>query len=802
MPLSGLRILEIADEKGAYCGKLLANLGAEVIRIEPEGGDALRTLPPLLRHGNRAGESLFFLYTATGKQSLELNLATPDGTEQLRQLCADADLLIDTLPPGELVRLGLAPETLLAANPRLVITSITGFGQSGPHSHFRTTEQVASAMGGAMVAVGYAEDAPVALAGYQAFVCASTMAAASSLIALRHSARTGQGQQIDISIQEAMLAVTSICGVGKWLGDGVVSRRNGAALFAATPSGTYPCRDGHAYLMVNRPLHWKTLAEWTHEITGNEEILDPMFAGPSSARQPYRELLDLFLCELSQRYTVEEFYREGQRRHLAITPLNTLDRILASRHLNERGFFVPMDDGGVKVRYPGAPYRFGKAAWRPGHTAPAIGADNRKIKPRGKRPPSPSTGEIPKLPLAGIRVVEFTAGMAGPWIGRIMAWCGAEVIKIESRHYPDVTRLYIPPGKPELGIQPQLSPWLTDWNAGKRFVSLDLTRAGAAEVAKRIIQTCDIVIDNNGNGVLEKLGLGFDVLERMKPELVLFNTTGFGNSGPDAAHISWGPNIEAISGLAHLSGFAHRDCTMTQFAYPDPLAALHGLVAIMAALRQKEATGAGERINLSQLETVLAAIGDQLLEQLGDGAELPKCGNSSPFFAPEGCYRAAGEDRWCVIAARTEAEWQALCRVAGKPEWHQDHRFATVSGRLAHRETLDDLINEWTATQDAHELMQQLQQAGIAAGVVQDVEDQWQRDPHLEARGFFETIPHPLLGSVVAPGIPLGFTATPGRTADTGRAPGFDNRSVLCDLAGLTEEEYRQAVERGIVEVR
>lgn len=800
MPLTGLRVLEIVDEKGAYCGKLLADLGAEVISIEPPGGASLRFLPPLVATGPRQGESLFFLYTHTSKKSVTLNIATPQGRSELLALAAGSDLIVESLPPGELDRLGLSFAELSALNPKLVLTSISGFGQNGPYHNYRSCDRVASAMGGAMGAVGDPEDPPVALAGSQALFCASTLAAASSLIALRHSAKTGQGQAIDISLQEAMLAVTSICGVGKWLGDGVVSKRCGTALFAATPSGTYPCKDGLAYLMVNRPLHWQALSQWTHEVTGNEEILDPMFAGPSSNRQPYRELLDLFLCELSQRYSVEEFYREGQRRHLAITPVNTLSRILTDPHLASRGFFVePPNEAGV--RYPGAPYRLSKTPWQLRNTAPKPGADNGRIEPRTTRPsPQALAGRAPALPLAGIRVVEFTAGMAGPWIGRIMAWCGAEVIKIESSRFPDVTRLYIPPGRPDLGIQPQLSPWLTDWNAGKRFLSLDLTREGAADIAKRVIDHADIVIDNNGNGVLEKLGLGFSELEKRKPGLVLFNTTGFGNSGPDAAHISWGPNIEAISGLSHLSGYAHRECTMTQFAYPDPLAALHGLVAILAALRYRDSTGVGQRINLSQLETVLATMGDLLLEQITHGAEPPRTGNSSPFFAPEGCYRCAGEDRWCVITTRSEAEWQALCLAMGKPEWISDERFATLAARLANRDTLDAQITAWSCQQDAHTVMNHLQQAGITAGVVQDVEDQWQRDPHLQARGFFETIPHPLQGTVIAPGIPLGFTATPGRTSDTGRAPGADNHAILCGLAGLTEEEYRAAVERGVIE--
>ncbi|MBK6289849.1 MAG: CoA transferase [Gammaproteobacteria bacterium] len=800
--LGGRRVLEIADATGVYCGKLLADLGAEVIRLEPPGGDATRRIAPFPAGAGTDDPGFFHCYMNAGKKSLTLDPDTAAGRSLLLDLAATADLIVETLPPGRLAQLGLGFEQLRAVNPALVLTSITPFGQSGPHRDYPGADIVAMAMGGAMVVTGDPADPPVTLAGSQACVAGATLAAVSSLIALRHAACTGQGQHVDISMQEAMLAVTSICGASKWLDDGLVPKRFGTATFSSVPSGIHRCSDGEIYLMVNRPLHWKALARWVHETTGNEEILDPMFEGSSLLRQPYRELLDIFIGEHTARFTVEQLYREGQRRHLALTPLNSVSMVCHDRHLAERGFFVEAPQpAGRCWRAPGAPYRLSRTPCRVGGGAPQPGEHDGELAALlARRPPARSAAVSAELPLAGVRVVEFTAGMAGPWIGRFMAWCGADVIKVESKAYPDVTRLYIPPREPQLGIQPQCSPWFTDWNAGKRFVSLDLTTAAGSALARRLIGASDVVIDNNSSGVLAKLGLGFDELERLHPEMILFSSTGYGDSGPDHHYVSWGPNIETLSGLASVSGFPGRDCTMTQFAYPDPLSALHGLCAILAALEHRREHGAGQRIDLSQLETMIASFGHLVLETLVDGREPRRLGNGSLSHAPQGCYPCRGEDRWCVIAVADEAEWQRFCTLLGRPHWIGDARFADAGARRVNAAELDRLIGEWTSARDPYEVMHLLAQAGIAAGVVQDVEDQLQRDGHLAARAFFEEISHHRKGTVVAPGIPLGLTGTQGRTRDAGHARGHDNREVFCELLGLSSEEFANYLEGGVIE--
>jgi crotonobetainyl-CoA:carnitine CoA-transferase CaiB-like acyl-CoA transferase len=804
--LKGLRVVELADDRGAYCGKLLADMGADVVKVERPGGDPTRMFAPFWGEKPDPGRSLPFLYQNTSKRSIELDLEREEGRALFSDLCARSDLLIETLPPGALDDLGVGYRALSERNPALVVTSITGFGQTGPYAHYASTDLIASAMGGSMYVIGHAEDPPVRHASAQTHMSASACAAASSMIALHHAGRTGQGQQIDISAQEISVSVSHIAGVSKWLEDGHIPKRFGSGLIASIPSGAYPCSDGQVYLACNRPGHWDALAQWIHEVTGNEEVIDPMFQGPSSKRLPFRELLDLFIGELTQRFTIQEVYHEGQRRHIAFTPANTATSLAADEHLAERHFFVDIDHGSAgTLRYPGAPFRHPTTPWRISHPAPAPGehtaevlAELRDETPTRTKPDAP--GPPPERPLEGLRIVEFGAGMAGPWVGRFMAWCGAEVVKVESRGFPDVTRLYIPPWAPDQGISAQLSPWFTDWNAGKRFVSVDLHKPEAVKLVHQLVAKSDVLVENYSTGVLDKLGVGYEALREVNPELVMLSSNGYGDSGPNRSYVTWGNNIEALSGLGTLTGFPERECTISHYAYPDPVSGIQGLFAVLCALRHRDAGGSGQHITLAQLETMAAGIGPLLLEYFANGKEPERIGNRSRNRAPHGCYPCQGEDRWCCIAVTGDEEWRRFCEVLEEPAWLEDPRFATLEQRLANTDALDALIAAWTSPREDYEVMHTLQRAGVAAGVVQHAEDQFERDPHLAERGFFERIHHLVKGEVRAAGIPLGLMGTPGHTNQAGEAIGQDNEYVFREVLGVSDADYAALVSIGAIE--
>lgn len=813
--LSRLRVLDLTSAGAAYCGKLLADLGADVIKVEPPDGDPARAEAP-----HMSGTSLPFLYENASKRSVVLDLSETNDRARFEELVGQSDLLLESLPAGRLEALGLDFETLSAslpaAHPGLVMTSISGFGRTGPDATARSNDLIASAMGGAMISIGSPEDPPVRLAGHQADVITACTAAASSLVAIHHRDRGGAGQHVDVSSLEVMAAITHIAGVGKWLEDGIIPKRVGTGLVASVPSGAFRCKDGLVYLMVNRPAHWQALAEWIHEVTGNEEVLMEEFRGPSSNRLPFRELLDLFINELTAQLTVDEAYHEGQARHIAFTPIHTAARIAVDPQLQARDFFRTLEfAGNQKISVPGAPYRPARSGWETGQRAPELGqhtdevlAEVAKVA-KAAQVKAEVGGEggasrvEPRGALAGLRVVEFGTGLAAPWIGRILAWAGADVIKVESHAFPDVPRLFVPPREPELGTQPESSPWFTDWSAGKRFVSLDLRTEEGAELGRRLVDQSDAVIANYSTGVLEKLGLGYETLAarpNRKRELVMLESSGFGQSGPLSKYVTWGPNIEALSGLCNFSGFPDRECTISHFAYPDPLSALHGLVALMAALIHHDESGEGQTVHLSQFETTVASIGRVMVEFAATGDEPPRRGNREVGLAPYGCFPCRGDDRWVVLCVEHEADWASLCDLMGNPEWASDPRFASMASRVENEDALEERIAEWTREQADYALLERGRAAGLAVGVVQNTEDLLRRDPQLAARAFFEEIPHFKKGRVTASGIPLGLTGTPGRTTFAGSSIGHDNHEVFREVVGLSDDEIERAIASGAIE--
>lgn len=813
--LAHLRVLDLTSSSAAYCGKLLADLGADVVKVEPRGGDPGRGEVPLLDTAT-GSPSLPFLYANTNKRSVVLDLETGSDRARFRALASASDLILEAFPVGTLAAWGIGYENLSADHPELVLTSLTGFGQTGPQCGFRSNDLVASALGGAMISIGDPADPPVRLACHQADISTATLAAASSLIALSSRDRTGLGQHVDISSLEVVASITHIAGVGKWLEDGILPKRVGTGLVASVPSGAYRCKDGLVYLMVNRPAHWEALAHWIHEITGNQEVLLSEFNGASSNRLPYRELLDVFIGDLTCRLTVDEAYHEGQRRHIAVTPVQAASDIVVDPHLVARKFFVEIAvEPGRSLPAPGPPFRLSRTPCSADRSWPHPGEHDREVLeiPRIVQPrtadaatESPLESKLgsaidsTKGALEGLRVVEFGTGLAAPWIGRMLAWAGAEVIKVESHAYPDVPRLFVPPREPQLGTQPQCSPWFTDWSAGKRFVSLDLRHQEGAELARQIVDQSDAVIANYSTGVLEKLGLGYETLTARNPGLVMLESSGYGGSGPQSHYVTWGPNIEALSGLSSLSGFPDRECSISHFAYPDPLSALHGLFVLLGALAYRDRTGQGQRIHLSQFETSVAAIGPLMLEYAATGREPPRLGNRERDRAPHGCFPCLGDDRWCVLCVEDDGDWNQLKEVMGHPDWAAKQRFATMASRVAHADELESRISEWTAGRRDYEVMEDCQHAGLAAGVVQNAEDLLRHDPQLAHRGFFEEIPHFKKGTVVASGIPLGLTRTPGHTPHAGSAVGHDNQYVFREILGLSESEVERFVATGAIE--
>jgi len=374
-PLAGRRVVDLAGPSGAYATKLLGDLGAEVVMVEQPGGSFLRRLPPF------EGEtSLWFAYFGAGKRSVELDVNATDDAARLRRLIATADVVVDTNAPGNLERFDISAEALLAENPKLIWVSVTPFGRTGPHRDWVGSDLVAWAMSGCLHTTGFPESPPVIPGGPALLAChlASLNAAAGALLALRSRRRTGRGQLIEISIQEACLAVSPEVGAVVFLDDLRPRRRDGNRRASIRPWGLYPARDGWVGLVALQPAHWSALAKWIVEATGNEAAGDPAFDDVIT-RIGASEAVDLWTEDLTRRFDKADLFVEGQRRGIPITPVNTAADLSTDPHLEAVGYWETVDDPALgKLRVAGAPYRFGRAGWSTG-PAPALGADTEAV---------------------------------------------------------------------------------------------------------------------------------------------------------------------------------------------------------------------------------------------------------------------------------------------------------------------------------------------------------------------------------------------------------------------------------------
>src|SRR5712691_5266075 len=329
--------------------------------------------------------------------------------------------------------------------------------------------------------------------------------------------------------------------------------------------------------------------------------------------------------------------------------------------------------------------------------------------------PYPMTNEAKMgdtLPLAGIRVADFTWVWAGPFATLQLAHLGAEVIRIESQSRVCVTRRIPPFADGQAG--PNRSGYYNQYNQGKASVCLNLKTPEGLEIAKKLVSVSDIVSENFAAGVMDKMGLGYEVLRQIKPEIIMIAMSGYGASGPESAYVSYGPAQVPMSGLSSLTGFPGFPPMHVGFSYGDPNGGLHGTFAVLAALWHRARTGEGQFIDLSQWETSVAVLGEGVLEQVMNGSQPPRLGNRDPYVAPHGLFRCQGDDRWVSIVVASEEEWQRLCMGMGRPELAADPRFATVAARKQNEDALEELLSAWTAALTAEDVTSRLQVAGVA----------------------------------------------------------------------------------------
>jgi len=399
-------------------------------------------------------------------------------------------------------------------------------------------------------------------------------------------------------------------------------------------------------------------------------------------------------------------------------------------------------------------------------------------------------------PLEGLRVIDFTWVGAGSLATKLLADFGAEVIKIETATRPDILRL-TPPfahGLPGLNR----SGYFSNRNTSKKSVALNLSQPAGVALARRLIALADVVANNFTPGTMDKWGLGYDDCRRIKPDIIYLDMPMQGATGPNRDYMGFGTTIAALSGFMFLTRYPDSPPQGTGTNYPDHIPSpYHAAVAVLAALRHRRLTGEGQHIEVSQVESMIAAVGVPVLAALATGVDPPGQGNWHPAASPHGVYPAAGRDRWIAIACMTEQEWRALADLANH-RWGEDRRFTSLLGRLRHRQELDALVAAWTAEHDAFDLADRLQSVGVPAGPVQTPADLLD-DPQLRHLGHWVTLEHPEMGLSIYDSPAIRLERSPGRIRSPAPLLGQHTREVMVGLLGLTEAEVSALEEQGVL---
>jgi len=811
--LSPYRVLDLCDDGALLCGQILADLGADVIQIEPPGGATARARGPFAGGLPHPERSLFWWAYARNKRGMVLDLDTQAGRDALLALARTADFLIESFPPGEMARRGLDSERLAAVNPALIVVSITPFGQDGPKAGWAATDLTLLAAGGPLALTGDEDRPPVRVSVPQAFLHAGAEAAVGALVALHERLASGRGQHVDVSAQQAVTIATQ----AYILADAVGARTNGRTaggvrLGELRVRFVYPAKDGHVSIthLFGSTIGPATrrLMEWVHDCgycdaaTRDKDWIAYtalLLRGEEPIGEFERVKQAVASCTASK--TKAELLQAALDRSLLIAPITTLRDVVASEQLAARAWFQthPGADEAL-ARYPGPFARFSAAPITYRRRAPKLGEHQAELRAEVRAPaaaPRTSSPAEARLPLADVKVLDFMWALAGPLATRTLADYGATVVRIESTRRIDVCRTLTPFLGDEIGAENAAVFHST--NAGKRMLTLDPTRPEGRQVVLDLVRWADVVTESFTPKGMKGLGLDYETLRRGKPDLIMLSTCLMGQTGPLARFAGFGNLAAALSGFHELAGWPDRAPAGPFGAYTDYIAPRYNALAILAALEHRRRTGQGQHIDLSQAEASLHFLAPALLDCAVNGSVASRDGNHDREMAPHGVYPCAGDDRWVAIAVRDDRDWRALCTAMGRPELADDPRLASPGARLARRGELDALVAAWTTPLPMGEVEALLQACGVPASAVQN-SPECVRDPQLRHRGHFVPIAHPAKGQTVVEGSRFRLSRTPARIDAPAPSFGLDNHWVLSDLLGYDDERIALLVIAGALE--
>lgn len=778
-PLVGIRVIDQADENGELCGRLLADLGAEVIRVEPVGGVTSRRLPPF--HGDT---SLYFAVRNLGKKSVTLEMQSAEGRRRLDTMLDVADVWIESHRAGDLNR-----REILERHPSLIITSITPFGLTGPYRDYVATDAVLVAMSGLLFRSGVPSKPPLLPPGALAYDIAGTTAAFATVAALWDRAKTGRGQHLDVSVVEAAAQTSD------WaLPNFSATKARGGQYFelrmGSAPVYTmYPCADGYVRLIILNPRQWRAMRAWL----GEPEILQPDHFDHLLGRLSIQtDILDPMFADFFKDKTKLELSLEAQRRGLAMTPVLSPDEVLAADHFAARRTFreAEVADGLMGRVADGFFSLDGRRLGFTGHAPTAGEHDREALAPIAKAMPAVSFATS-RYPFTGLRVLDFGIGGVGVEAGRLLAEYGADVIKIETRAHPDFIRAIFG----------------TDMNASfasssrcKRSFGINLRTERGPELIKRLVAVSDVVIENSATGTMEKLGLGFEQMRGINPRVVLASSQLMGAAGPWKDWIGFGPNSRTAGAMTYLWNFPEGGMPPGSGAiHPDHLAGRMLALGAIAALLARERRGVGGHLEMAQVEVIVGLLADLILKAaLEPGSVVPQ-GNLSARGAPWDVYPCAGNERWCAITIRDDSDWRRFRAAIGDPDWARTREYETARGRIEARAEIDRRVAEWTSAHSDREVTDTLQRAGVPAGFMMYASDM-PTDAHLLARGYPQAVEQPGVGAMMFEGPAFHATSTADPIVAPAPALGEHTREICRTILSMDDAEVSQLIAEGVLE--
>ena len=805
--LSDLTVIEYSlGAMGSMCAKAMADLGANVIKVEPPQGDASRRIGPFPGGVPNAEASGQFIYLNANKRGITLDLTSRQDYDTLARLLRTADVFVTDLPSRQAKELGLDYARLEAVNSRLIATYVTHFGHSGPYSDYKGSDLIAWHMGGMGYETPFSSvtnleaERPLRSFGYQADYFAGWTGAAAAMVAIFHRETYGVGQMVDISAMEV---------VANHIRGNFATYSYDISSVAESRLKTgfrwiWPCKDGYISLSFILDHWWQML---------KEEMGNPQWA----AKPEYDKLQERVrhvdeiegpLSAWIAQHTRQELYEMLSPRGISCFPVNSNRDVIESPHFKTRGFFVEQDHPVAgKIVQPGPPVRLRRTPWSLNSPAPALGQHNDEISKELENQPVPpaispqnsSAGNSGKQdkPLQGIRVLDFGWILSVPHCGAWLGTMGAEVIRMESQARLEVGRMGMRSVADGISGVNRNANW-NGLNYSKLDVTLNLTKPEAIERVKELVAVSDVVMENFATGVMDKLGLGYDVLREIKPDLIMLSGSTLGVTGPEKDASGWGPNVCSYGGQPFITGYEGGPPVNMGGSWPDYLVGTIMAFVILSALRHRNRSGEGQYIEISMAEITASMMPEAFLEYTMNGRLIERMGNHDPHMSPHNVYRCQGHDQWVAIVVGNDEEWRAFCGAMGRPELSNDSRFTRLEDRKRNEQQLDGLVEEWTVQHTPSEITDTLQKSGVASGPVMGVMD-LMNDPHLIERDFIVEMQHPEVGPRRVAGLPAKFGAIPKLAYFPAPLLGQHNEFIFGELIGIDQQRIEQLVNEKVI---